>query len=86
MSQGKAVIGTGCGGQTDMIEDGVTGLLVSPNDALALAAAILRLVEDRELREQLGRAARERAQRFTAEVIVPEFERFYQSVVQTAGG
>ena len=82
MSQGKAVISTGSGGQTDMIEDGTTGLLVPPNDKLALAATMQRLIEDHELREQLGRAARERAQRFTAEVVVPEVERFYQAILE----
>jgi glycosyltransferase involved in cell wall biosynthesis len=42
-----------------VIEDGVTGLLVEPGDAGALADAIVRLVEDRDSRERLGRAARQ---------------------------
>ena len=54
MSQGRCVIATNHGGQVEYIEEGVTGLLVPPNDADALAAAIRRLVVDRNLCQQMG--------------------------------
>lgn len=44
----------------DVLQDGETGLLVPPGDAVALAAAMERLAEDPELRRRLGRAARAR--------------------------
>ena len=45
----------------ELVADGETGLLVPPRDAAALREAVERLLGDRELRERLGRAARERA-------------------------
>lgn len=85
MSRGKAVIGTTPGGHTDMIVDRQTGLLVPQGDVDALAAAIRELLENPELRERLGEAARERAQLFTDEVVVPRFEQLYQQLVNEAG-
>ena len=58
MAMGKAVIATRTAGQTDVIEDGVTGLTVAPGDVEGWQAAILRLRTDDALRERLGRAAR----------------------------
>jgi colanic acid/amylovoran biosynthesis glycosyltransferase len=62
MAYGKAVVTTGVGGLADAIEDGVTGLVVPAGDVAALRAALERLLADAELRERLGRAAREKAQ------------------------
>ena len=85
MSVGRAVIGTTPGGHTDMIVDGESGLLVPVGDVDALAAAMRRLVEQPDLRARLGAGARVRAERFTAEVVVPQFERLYADVL-TGGG
>lgn len=57
------VVATSVPGCTDAIEDGVTGLLVPPRDAVALAAALRRYVEDPALRRAHGRAARARVAR-----------------------
>ena len=81
MSRGRAMIGTRPGGQEDMIEDGETGLLVPGGDADALAEAMARLIEDAPLRERLGALARERARRFTPEVVIPEYERLYYETI-----
>ena len=56
-------VATRIAGCTDAIEDGVTGLLVPPRDAMALAAALRRYIESAELRRRHGRAARERVAR-----------------------
>jgi len=50
-----------------VVEDGVNGLLVPPNDERALEEALARLIGSRELRARLGRAARSRAEHFSAE-------------------
>jgi len=74
MSKGKAVIGTFPGGHVDMISDGESGLLVPSGSVEPLVEAMKRLITDTELRERLGRIARERAQQFTASVVIPQFE------------
>lgn len=57
MMQGRAVIATNHGGTVELIDDGVTGMLVPPADPKALAAAIELLLADRPLREKMGQAA-----------------------------
>src|SRR5256885_13194192 len=65
MASGKAVIATSVGGIPDMIEDGVSGLLVPPGDEAALTAAIVALLGDPARRRALGQAARERDRKST---------------------
>jgi len=61
MAYGRPVVASSVGGLVDAVEDEVTGLLVPPGDAGALQTAILRLLEDPDLRRRLGASARERA-------------------------
>ncbi len=70
MACGVAVVATTGGALPEVVgTDGETGLLVEPNDPSALALAIGRLLDDPDLREQLGRAGRERIlHRFTWQV------------------
>ncbi|HEX6938347.1 MAG TPA: glycosyltransferase family 4 protein [Longimicrobiales bacterium] len=60
MAAALPVVSTPVGAIPDAVRDGVTGLLVPPCDAAALAGAIRRLAEDAALRERMGRAGRER--------------------------
>jgi glycosyltransferase involved in cell wall biosynthesis len=64
VARGRAVVGTRVGGIPDVIEDGVNGLLVPPDDPEALAAAIERILSDRELAERLGAGAYASAERW----------------------
>lgn len=60
MAFGLPVIATTAGALAELVDDGVTGLCVPPNDALALAEAVLQLVRDPSLRQRLGSIARTR--------------------------
>lgn len=55
---GRAVVTTDVPGCRDAIEPGVSGLLVPPRDARALADAVVKLAEDAALRQAMGRAGR----------------------------
>ncbi len=81
MSKGKPMIGTTPGGHTDMILEDETGYLIKPGDAEALRDAMQRLIDDPDLRERLGVAARERSKMFTSEYSVPRFEQLYYEVI-----
>lgn len=61
MACGIPVIGTTVGGIGEYVVEGRTGFLIQPRDPDALAAAIIRLAADAELRHRLGVAAREHA-------------------------
>jgi glycosyltransferase involved in cell wall biosynthesis len=56
-SQGLATVSTHVGGVAELIISGETGLLVAPDDAEALAAALERVIRDKALRARLGAAA-----------------------------
>lgn len=74
MAQGVPVIATGHGACAEIITDGVDGLLVPPADVDALADALRRLLDDPDLRRQLGgEGARTVASRFA-------YDRFYQAI------
>src|SRR5690348_14920898 len=59
MAAGVAVVATAVGGVPEIIEDEVTGLLVPPANPSLLCAAILRLLNDHELRRRISRAGRD---------------------------
>jgi glycosyltransferase involved in cell wall biosynthesis len=81
MATGTPVVASRIGGLTDIVEDGVTGVLVPPGDVQALAAAMRRLVDDPALRGRMGERGRERVGRFRERVVVPRFERVYEDVL-----
>lgn len=80
MAHGKPIIASQVGGVPDMIGEDA-GLIVPPGDANALAAAMLRLARDPELRQRMGRAAYERYQRFfSPSAVLPLMLQTYQRV------
>ncbi|MBI4341879.1 MAG: glycosyltransferase family 4 protein [Candidatus Omnitrophica bacterium] len=75
MACGKPVVATTGTGFVEMIEHGVSGLLVPPGDADALAGQIIRLLDDAALRHRLGTQARATIERqFTTAQILPQWE------------
>jgi glycosyltransferase involved in cell wall biosynthesis len=58
----KPVVATRCGGLTEAVEDGRSGLLVPPGDSSALAEAIIKLLRDDALRHQMGQFGRHLAE------------------------
>jgi glycosyltransferase involved in cell wall biosynthesis len=64
---GCPVVATAVGGIPTSVEDGVDGLLVPPEDPIALAAAIARVLDDAELRARLVENGRQRADANTVE-------------------
>lgn len=81
MAAGKPVIATYIGGKESVLHE-QTGLLLAPRQPERLAEAILRLLENPALREQFGRAGRERvATYFRVETMVQQTEIFYQELV-----
>ncbi len=65
MRAGRAVVTTDAGGSREAVADGVTGRVVPPGDAAALAAAIRRLRDDPALRARLGAQARQDVAAYT---------------------
>jgi glycosyltransferase involved in cell wall biosynthesis len=73
MASGLPTVATRVGGMPELVVHGVTGLLVPPADADALADALARLLEDAPQAERLGAAGRVRAvERFSWDVIAEQ--------------
>lgn len=86
MACGKPVIAAGAGGVLEIVEPGVTGLLVPPGNAGQLAEAMLRLINDESERQRLGLAGRRRVeQRFSLTQQVRRIEAIYESLRQASG-
>lgn len=81
MACGKPVIASDAGGPREIVENGVTGLLVPPGDAARLADAISILLSDPERRRRMGQAGAARVRdRFSAERMVRQVEKVYQEI------
>ncbi len=86
MAAGVPVIATRVGGNPEVVEDGVSGLLVPPRDSAALAAAAGRLLEDEDLAVSLGQAGMRRvSELFSIESSVHQTEHLYQQLVAAKG-
>jgi glycosyltransferase involved in cell wall biosynthesis len=78
MATALPVVATSVGGNPGVVEDEISGLLVPPGDASALAKAIIRLIEDRALAARLGEQARAHARlTFGMERMVARTEALY---------
>lgn len=80
MKFGTAVVATRQGGVGDFLEDGVNGLMFSPEDPAGLASALVRLYRDPELRKRLARKGRETAERFSIRSVVDQHIRLYREL------
>jgi glycosyltransferase involved in cell wall biosynthesis len=80
------VVTTDVPGCRDAVEDGVNGLLVPPRDSAALATAIRTLLDDPQLRREMGQRGRERVLReFTVDRVVRQTLDVYDELLRTAG-
>ncbi|MBW2305858.1 MAG: glycosyltransferase family 4 protein [Deltaproteobacteria bacterium] len=82
MSAGKPVVATTVGGIPEVVEDGVTGLLVPPENTSALAEALKTLLSDSTLRIAMGKAGKQRAERlFDVKTHVESMQNLYQELI-----
>jgi glycosyltransferase involved in cell wall biosynthesis len=85
MMAGKPVIAAAAGGALDLIEDGITGRLVPPGDAAALAAAMRDLMSDPASASRMGMQARASVlERYDLRQTVAAIEKVYERVLTLA--
>lgn len=81
MACGAPVVATDCPyGPREIIENGVSGLLVPPANVEALSEAIVRVLKDRELKQKLSHNGFERSQDFNAQAIAISYGELFQRV------
>ena len=82
-SVGRAIVATDVPGCREVVTHLINGLLVPPRDSKALAAALLVLVNDHELRSKMGRENRSKAEHeFANEIIIRQTQNVYDSFGQ----
>ncbi|MGZ4461983.1 MAG: glycosyltransferase family 4 protein [Gaiellaceae bacterium] len=82
----RAVVASSVGGLPEIVEDGVTGILVPPGDSEALAAALATLIRDAELARRMGAAGRMRAlSLFGQEQCAERTDEIYREALAAAG-
>ncbi len=82
MAAGLPVVCYDHGGQTDFLEDGVTGHLVSLNDREMLAKRIEDLVNDRTLRQKIADGNRQRVERYFIDSMAAAYEELFETAVR----
>ncbi len=81
MAARRPVVATRVGGNPELVVDGLTGMLVSPDTGSALADALARLMNDRTLAGQMGRDGRVRVEtHFSIGTMVARYTDMYESV------
>ncbi len=83
MAARRPVVVTRSGGPQEIVEDGITGFLVTPADPQALAARVLEILVNPELGMRLGEEGRRDVERrFALPVMVKEYEDLYQRCLE----
>lgn len=78
MAHGLAVVASKVGGLPEIVDEGKTGWLVPPASPSALAEAIVAAASDPKRLDPMGSNGRERAQRFSSDIMVQRTECFYR--------
>lgn len=83
MSSGLPIVATHVGGNTEIVIDGVTGLLVPPNSPEVLSAKIETLLKDEHLRLQMGEISRMRVlEYFDMHKMIENYKKIYTNVLE----
>jgi glycosyltransferase involved in cell wall biosynthesis len=82
MACGRPVVVTHVGGSPELVEQGRTGYVVPPRDPVSMADAVQHLLSKDSIREEMGRAGRERAERlFHRDVYAQKVMNLYEQVL-----
>jgi len=82
MACGLPIVASDGGGLPDLVDDGITGLLVPPANVRALRAALAAMANKPDLAKQMGAAGRQKVGAFTASAVVGRIEGIYARAVE----
>lgn len=82
MAAKLAIVSTDVGGIPDLLEHQRTALLVPPNDADAMAEAVIRILTEDGLVERLSVNARREAEKYSWDIVIPQWEQLFDEVIK----
>lgn len=86
MAMQKPVVATNTGGTPEIVKDKVSGILIPPKNSEAMAEAIIKLLQDKEMALRMGKVGRKRAEQFfSIEENVRKTEKVYKSLLNLKG-
>ena len=86
MAARLAIVSSDVGGIPDLLENEKTALLVSPNDADAMAKAVIRILTEDGLVERLSVNARHEAEKYSWDIVIPQWEQLFEKVIAESRG
>lgn len=81
MSVGRPIIGSKVGGIPDWLIDENTGYLVEPKNSQQITEKVLKLFSNKNLREEMGKNARKKAEEFSIEKQIDAIENIYNKLL-----
>ncbi len=85
MANGTPLVATAVGGLPEVVENGVSGLLVPPRDPNALAGALAEILTDRQRAASMAEAARQRLSAYSIEAVAGRFADLYAELLALRG-
>ncbi len=83
MAFGVPIVATSVGGVPEMIEDGISGVLVPPKDSEALAEGVIKVYKNSVFASEISKNARSRFEKyFTADVMACQYEKVYEELLE----
>jgi len=77
MAMGRPIVASKVGGLKEILDDGETGLLVAPEDSVALAEKLIYLLKNEDKAERLGMRAKEESKKYDLNLYVRRLEELY---------
>jgi len=81
MSCEVPVIGTSLGGLKEVVEDGISGYICDPDNIGKMSKAAISILGSKKKREEMGKAARERAKDFDSSVVIDKYVDYYNKIL-----
>jgi phosphatidylinositol alpha-mannosyltransferase len=84
MATGKPIVASAIGGFLSVLTDGIEGIAVPPKDPQKLAEAILKLIKDKKLRQQMGKRGIQKAKQYDWSIIAGKLIELYKKTLKNA--
>jgi len=82
MAAARPVVASDVGGIPDLVKPGESGILVPPGDAQALAAGIMRLIDQPEVAHKMGQLGRRRSRNYRLKTMIQKIEDLYEELLE----
>jgi glycosyltransferase involved in cell wall biosynthesis len=83
MAMGKPVIATDLGEQREIITNGIDGYLVAPGDVKEMSGALVKLLSDRKVLDEVSRCARVKAKQYSTDTFVEDLQQLYAELAES---